>query len=82
MADPVFFKKWATHVCMDACFRYMCRKVCWFESGSGHKKPSQNTVKAFLYPAFFAAYLNAFTPPFPATPIKKDAPPLPRSAFL
>lgn len=39
-------------------------------------------VKAFLYPAFFAAYLNAFTPPFPATPIKKDAPPLPRSAFL
>ena len=40
----------------------MCRKVCWFESGSGHRKPSQNTVKAFLYPAFFAAYLNAFTP--------------------
>lgn len=57
-----------------ACFRYMCRKVCWFESGSGHRKPSQNTVKAFLYPAFFAAYLNAFTPPLSCNAHKKRRP--------
>jgi len=39
-------------------------------------------VKAFLYPAFFAAYLNAFTPPLSCNAHKKSAPPLPRSAFL
>lgn len=53
-----------------ACFRYMCRKVCWFESGSGHRKPSQNTVKAFLYPAFLRP-TSTLLPPLPATPTKK-----------
>ena len=62
-----------------ACFRYMCRKVCWFESGSGHRKPSQNTVKAFLYPAFLRP-TSTLLPPLPATPTKKKTPLLYREA--
>lgn len=64
-----------------ACFRYMCRKVCWFESGSGHRKPSQNTVKAFLYPAF-SAHLNAFYPLLSAKRTIKKAPLIYRGAPL
>lgn len=37
-----------------ACFRYMCRKVCWFESSSGHHDDSrvQERGSFFIAPFF------------------------------
>ena len=47
-----------------ACFRYMCRKVCWFESGSGHRKLSYSSMGAFLtfFPSIFLSDINKRTP--------------------
>ena len=47
-----------------ACFRCMCRKVCWFESGSGHWKLSYSSMGAFLtfFPSIFLSDINKRTP--------------------